>query len=100
MEFKKLEEYGKGDICLEVLVERSSTRDSVTISLWKNQDGKFQVALCDEKVRGKERWKAIRPFRENETRAREWYENYCHDNGHLPYPEAEAYYRRKGLLRD
>ena len=40
----------KGDIndknLLDVLVERSSTNDDVTISLWKRDD-KFQLALCN-----------------------------------------------------
>ena len=101
MGFRKPEKCGKGDISVcEILIERSSPKDGATISLWKKQDDEFEVASYDEKKRGK-KWHNVYPHKkyENEAEAREWYENYCCDNGYLPYPEAEAYYRRKGLLK-
>lgn len=49
MGFKRLEECDKGDIAsIEICVERSSTNGKKeTISLWKREDDKFQVALYD-----------------------------------------------------
>jgi len=105
MEVKKLGEYGKGDMgSFEIPLECSLTNvESVTISLWKIRDlwkkkkYKLQVAHDD----GKE-FKNLYPRKDpkDKKEAYEWYEKACDDNpGCSPYPEAKAYYERKGLLK-
>ncbi len=73
----------KGDIWspIEILVERSSTNNRTTVTMWK--------------------WEIIIKYEENksEAEARRVYEDSCNGNGCSPYPEAEAYYKRKGLLQ-
>ena len=102
MGIREGKECKKGDVAedvlhYEILVERSSTKNGVTVTIWKHEDDTFEVAHNDGI-----KWTSIdlpsgRRIK-NEAEAREGYENYCYDNGYLPYPEAEAYYRRKGLL--
>ena len=75
----------KGDMWspIEILVERSSTNNRVTVTMWKRHDDKFQVA---KKQVGQQK-----------------YEDCCDkpENGCSPYPEAKDYYGRiyksKGL---
>ena len=109
MGVRKLEDCKKGDIektsfkpdipKFEILVERSShNRDDVRVTLWKKEDDKFQVSLlpCGENNK-------IIPYREykqeDKGEALPWalYEGCCDVYGCSPYPEAEAYYKRKGL---
>ena len=89
----------KGDIWspIEILVERSSTNNRTTVTMWKRHDDKFHVA---KKVVGQP-WEIIIKYEENksEAEARRVYEDSCNGNGCSPYPEAEAYYKRKGLLQ-
>lgn len=93
MGFRKIEECEKGDICsFEICVERSlPNKDGVTITLWKREDDRFQVSKGLEK---------LRRYEIGEAEARKVYENYCDDNGYLPYPQAKEYFERKGLLKE
>lgn len=107
MGLRKIDKCGKGDIEMssfkpeipefEILVERSlPNKDGVTIRLWKKEDNKFQVGLIRD---GKDT--KIIPYKEYEVEALPWglYEGCCDVYGCLPYPEAEAYYRRRGRLK-
>lgn len=93
---RKFDEYGKGDIYFEICVERSSTNEKKeTITLWKNQDGKFQVTYFREG----DKPGALEDYRryEDESGARIKYEDSCDENGCSPYPEAKEYYKKKGI---
>ncbi|MBI2832032.1 MAG: hypothetical protein HYX79_07225, partial [Chloroflexi bacterium] len=80
----KLEEYGKGDIYYEICVERSSTENGVTITLWKRPDGHFQVASFDG-----DKWRALRGFNELKDKIQAWkaYEELCGAVRCSPYPK-------------
>ena len=102
MDEKKLSDCRKGDRSEnDNLVERSTTNEKQeTISLWKNKEGNFQVSLCDDK-KSSERNKWGSPlvnFQHYVNDDLPWalYEACCDVYGCSPYPEAEAYYRRKG----
>ena len=88
----------------ENLVERSSTNEKdESISLWKKEDGKFQIACCDDKKSNEtDKWQKLVSYQDYEKDDLPWalYEGCCDVYGCSPYPEAEAYYRRKGLLKD
>ena len=88
MGFPKIEECYKGDICtIEICVERSSAKDSVWITMWKNQFKHFQVALIDDKKQGGDKYKTIQRYRADETKARKEYEKACKEHGCEPYPK-------------
>lgn len=93
----KLEEYGKGDflIDLDIVIERSRTNEKgVTIFMWKNHKKKFRVEIYD----GKNPLEMKR-YVLGEAEVRRQYEKCCEDNpGCSPYPEAEDFYKRKGII--
>lgn len=107
MENKKLEEFGKGDIDLyfEICVERSTTEKGVTITLWKNQKGKYQVGICYDKGE----LEILRFNRDDGSKYDGQYQEYdgngtwlkyeegCDYKGCLPYPKADDYRRRRDL---
>jgi hypothetical protein len=86
MGFKQLIKCEKGDIrsgdiaTLEIVVEKSSTKDGNIIRLWKSLGDKFQITLNEQ---------IIREYSPDETIARGWYEGYCANNGFIAYPEAK-----------
>ncbi|MBI4186066.1 MAG: hypothetical protein HY530_00985 [Chloroflexi bacterium] len=84
----KLEEYGKGDIYYEICVERSSTENGVTITLWKRPDGHFRVASFRD---GDKKWVVLRGFNELKDKIQAWkaYEELCSALGCSPYPKAD-----------
>jgi len=106
MGIKPLDKCNKGDIEkssfkpeipeFEVLVERSSTNDAVTVTLWKKQDDKFQVGY----FRAGEKPRALRGYNELKDENKAWkaYEECCDGLGCSPYPKAQAYYKRKGII--
>lgn len=88
MTFPKIEECYKGDICtIEICVERSSAKDSVWITMWKNQFEHFHVALIDDKKQGAGKYQTIQRFIADEKKARSKYEEACKGLGLLPYPK-------------
>ncbi len=82
----------KGDVAKEtlkfqILAEKSSPKNGRTISLWKSQSDRFEVALYDENKRiKKEQWKTIYTGNE-EAKARSEYKEACKNHGLSPYPE-------------
>ncbi|MBI2830640.1 MAG: hypothetical protein HYX79_00080 [Chloroflexi bacterium] len=93
----------KGDMLsrppLEICVERSSpNEDRITIVLWKRYDDTFAV---DKKQVGQNKWKPIIGYKTYNPETKAWleYEKACDEYGCSPYPEAEKYYKRKGLLK-
>lgn len=88
MKFPKIEECYKGDICtIEICIERSSAKDRVWITMWKNQFEHFQVALIDDKKQGRDKCETIQGFIADEKKARSEYEKACGELGLLPYPK-------------
>lgn len=115
MGIKPMDECKKGDIeldsfkpgakpetsKLEIIVEQSSNKDGVTITLWKKEDDKFQIGLCNDKETIPEnRWPKLVYYRDYKKDDLPWalYEACCDVYGCLPYPEAEAYNKRKRLI--
>ena len=101
MDEKKLSDCRKGDRSEnDNLVERSSTNEkNETISLWKKEGSKFQIACCDDKKSNeRDKWQNLVNFQDYVKDDLPWalYEACCDVYGCSPYPEAEAYYRRKG----
>jgi len=89
MKFPKIEECNKGDITsIEICVERSSAKNDVWITMWKNEYEHFQVTLIDKTKRGRERYKILREYpkhEDDEAKARSEYVKACDANGCLPY---------------
>lgn len=88
MKFPKIEECYKGDICtIEICIERSSAKDSVWVTMWKNEHERFQVSLIDDNKQGRDKYQAIQGFIADEKKARSEYEKACKERSLLPYPE-------------
>ncbi len=97
MKFPKIEECYQGDITsIEICIERSTAKEKVWVTMWKNQYEHFQVCLIDTKEKDNPKYRAIHSYgpgqkevKAQQKEAREYYESACKKLGVLPYPSAD-----------